>query len=304
MNSNHSNPVISVVLPTYNRQRLLNRAIKSVLAQSLEDIECIVVDDASTDETKQMVLSLANEDSRIRYFRHPTNQHVSRARNTGIDASFGKYISFLDDDDEFLPNKLEKQIQLLEKEKNLGLVYCWFDVMRGAKKIGQRHSRLQGNIFDKLLVSQPLGNASTIVVPKKVAKNFKFDEELRRGNDGDFIRRVARHYPVGVVEEVLVHYHVDHGGSPRITGSNVEDIELAIVGNLTKLRKFRSFLDTSPKIEAMIHLNIAKLYRKIGREKEASEYFTLAKRLHPFGLLPRIRYRVAGVKDNFKKYVP
>ena len=99
-------PVVNVIIPTYNRAQLLPRAINSVIAQTFQDIKIIVVDDASTDRTEEVVSSF--QDPRIHYIRHSQNRGPSAARNTGIRASeAGQYLAYLEDDDEWFPNKLE-----------------------------------------------------------------------------------------------------------------------------------------------------------------------------------------------------
>ena len=103
-NASMNYPVVSVVIPTYNRACLLGRAIQCVLNQSFQDIEVIVVDDASQDNSADIVNSL--DDSRIKYLRHEKNRGGSSARNTGIKAARGEYIAFLDDDDEWMPTKI------------------------------------------------------------------------------------------------------------------------------------------------------------------------------------------------------
>src|SRR5574341_762936 len=106
---NTSSPLISVVIPTHNRSGLLPRAIKSVLGQSYPHFEVIIVDDASLDGTQEVVEALGN--GRLLYLRHTTNLGGSAARNTGIRAARGELVAFLDDDDEWLPQKLARQIQ-------------------------------------------------------------------------------------------------------------------------------------------------------------------------------------------------
>ena len=102
-------PVVSVVISTYNRQEKLKRALASVLGQTLRDIEVIVVDNASTDATEEVVRNV--KDLRVRYIRHDSNKGGPAARNTGIKHARAPYIALLDDDDEWMPQKLEKQVE-------------------------------------------------------------------------------------------------------------------------------------------------------------------------------------------------
>src|SRR4030042_5052103 len=109
-------PTVSIIIPTYNRAHLVMRAINSVLDQSFQDFEIIIVDDASRDNTEKMVSGI--RDKRIFYIRHEKNRGGSAARNTGIKQARGEYIAFLDSDDEWLPEKLEKQLKVLEQYTN------------------------------------------------------------------------------------------------------------------------------------------------------------------------------------------
>jgi len=116
------NPTVSVIISTYNRAHLIGRAIQSVLNQTYQDFEVIVVDDGSTDNTEEIVKSF--NDPRIRYIRHEKNKGAAAARNTGIKAARGKYIAFQDSDDEWLPEKLEKQMKVFENAPpEAGVVY-------------------------------------------------------------------------------------------------------------------------------------------------------------------------------------
>lgn len=118
-------PKVSVIIPTYNRARYLHRAIQSVLDQRFPDLEIIVVDDASTDDTAQVIEGF--RDPRIRYFRHNTNRREAASRNTGVQNAVGDYIAFLDDDDVWLPDKLAIQVNLLDiSSLKIGAVYTSF----------------------------------------------------------------------------------------------------------------------------------------------------------------------------------
>ncbi len=193
-------PSVSVVIPTHNRAALVQRAISSVLAQTHRDLELIVVDDASTDHTRQVVATV--EDARIRYVRHQTNGHASASRNTGIAHARGEYLAFLDDDDEWAPTKLAVQLALLRKSPpEIGLVYCWLDYVDAENRIvSELRPTLKGDVFLDVLDMQRLGNSSTLLLRRHIAEEVEgFDETLPRGNDGDFIRRVCQRYHVYLV---------------------------------------------------------------------------------------------------------
>lgn len=116
-------PLVSVVIPTHNRARLLERAMASVLGQTFQDLEVIVVDDASTDATETQMRNV--RDPRVRYVRHEQNRGVSAARNTGVAQARGRYIAFQDSDDEWLLDKLERQLAVMERQgSRCGMVGC------------------------------------------------------------------------------------------------------------------------------------------------------------------------------------
>lgn len=123
----HKTPRVSVIMPAYNAQAFINEAIDSVLCQTFEDWELIVVDDCSIDETARQVLSYA--DGRIRYLKNTVNLGVARTRNRAIDAALGEYVAFLDSDDAWLPHKLAAQVEVLDG----GVPITYGDYMRVAE---------------------------------------------------------------------------------------------------------------------------------------------------------------------------
>jgi len=120
-------PEVSVVIPTYNRAQFIERCVCSALQQTYRDLEVIVVDDGSNDGTDIRIDNLKRTDSRLHFLRHDKNRGAQAARNTGIYAARGKYIAFLDSDNEWMPDKLERQLPLFENNNNkVGVVYSGF----------------------------------------------------------------------------------------------------------------------------------------------------------------------------------
>ena len=118
-------PTVSVIIPTYNRAHLVGRAIQSVLEQTYKDFELIVIDDGSNDNTEYIIKEFQKKDKRIKYIAYKKNKGGSAARNAGIKSSKGEYIAFLDSDDEWLSEKLEKQIRLFSSmPAKVGVIYC------------------------------------------------------------------------------------------------------------------------------------------------------------------------------------
>lgn len=290
-------PTVSVIIPTYNRSRLVIRAISSVLNQTYPNLECIVVDDASDDDTGAVVGAL--QDRRIKYLRHDTNRHVSAARNTGIANAGGDLLAFLDDDDEWLERKLEKQVErFTQASPEMGMIYCWMDYFdQRGNLIKEHHPRLRGYVFPEVLDAQRLGGCPTLLLRKEVAESIGgFDESLPRGNDGDFIRRVCYENQVDYVPDVLVNVYVGHG-SERISSNDQVGIRHAIIGNLAKLTKFGHEIERYPRQFANIYAIIAFHYFQIGRISEGMGFFLKALRTDPFS--PRI-YR--DIKKTIRSY--
>jgi len=274
--------LVSVVIPTHERPDLLERAVATVLAQTHRDLECIVVDDGSSPPTECLLALLSGGDARLRSLRHDSPRGASAARNTGLAAARGRYVAFLDDDDYWLPDKLQKQLALLNASPTeVGLVYCWFDYRIGDRIVPGRSPKLEGRIFGHLLERQPLGNSSTLLVPRSVAEAVGgFDADLPRGNDGDFIRRIAFDHEIRYVPEVLVHVDVGHGLA-RITDYDRAGTVNALAADHAKLRKFARVLEQYPRQRSAIYGSIGFHHSLLGEWSEAWSWFWRGVRSQP-----------------------
>ena len=208
------------------------------------------------------------------YYQHEKNRGASAARNTGIRKSRGKFIAFLDDDDEWFPLKLEKQVPLLQSlPSSYGMVYCWMDYYSNGKLIYEHHPILKGYVFPKVLDVQRLGGCPTLLVVREVLEKVGlFDESLLRGNDGDFIRRVCRRYEVDLVPEVLVKVHADHG-KKRISQNDNIGLINHIFSQNHKLRAFKREFENFPLIRNRILNDIGESYYQIGKKGMALQYY-------------------------------
>ncbi|MDI3476345.1 MAG: hypothetical protein PWQ79_2097 [Thermococcaceae archaeon] len=206
-----SRPAVSVIIPTHNRANLLERAIRSVLAQTFEDFELLVVDDASTDNTPEVVESI--EDGRLRYIRLKENSGAPVARNTGIKKSRGKFIAFLDDDDEWLPLRLEVQIKKFEElDRSFGVVYGGFYYVsqEGGKILGKNIPKFRGDVYLHLLRENFVGSPTLLIRRECFKKAGLFDPFLTSSQDWDMWLRIAKYYKFDYVKEIVAKYYV-HG---------------------------------------------------------------------------------------------
>lgn len=194
---------ITVIIPTYNRAKLLKRAIESVFNQTFKDFELIVVDDGSTDNTKEVV----SEYKEVKYVYQENSGGAARPKNTGIKMAQGEYVAILDSDDEWLPTKLEKQVKFLEEHPEIDVVGCNI-LINGKTKY--RIPKYQ-NLFERMLVTDDMGTGSAIVYRKEVFNKVGlFDENLKSGQDKEMRIRLAQECKFGFVDEYLVNYYLGH----------------------------------------------------------------------------------------------
>lgn len=225
-------PLVSVVIPTYNRASLLRRALQSVFTQTFTSLEIICVDDASSDNTEEVVKACA--DPRLRYIRHATNRGGSAARNTGIRAATGDYIAFLDDDDEWLPEKIERQLKVLE---------TYDAVLCSAKVTSAQPSEIAGVravVLDDFRTSPyAVGGTGVLMAKAKVLRETLFDESLPRCQDWDLFIRIAHKYRIGFLDERLLKYN--NGEHVRLSNVLVKLPTRELEKRLVMLDKHKEF---------------------------------------------------------------
>lgn len=203
--------LVSAVIPTYNRAKDVVIAIDSVLAQTYPHVEVLVCDDGSKDDTGAVIAEKYGSDPRVRYLPKP-NGGVSSARNWGIERARGEAIAFLDSDDEWLPDKLAQQVQLMIDRPAIGLVLCDIVEVDGDRKETGRTSRRRDDYpFDgsilRWVIRNPRLCPSTAIVRTSIARMVGgFDTHLRTAEDLDFHMRVARLCEIAVLDKPLIKY--------------------------------------------------------------------------------------------------
>ena len=197
--------MISVIIPTYNSVKYISEAICSVLLQTCTDYEIIVIDDGSTDSTREII---ENNFTQVRYF-YVQNQGVSRARNYGIRRARGEFIAFLDADDLWLPEKLEKQLKVFDADQELMMVFTEhrvFDTNGFRKAIFSKKKRLmKGDVVKNIFLYSHVA-LPTVMVRRQVFQEIGyFEEDLKAAEDDNLWMRIALKFRIHLLDEVLVH---------------------------------------------------------------------------------------------------
>ncbi len=200
---------VSIIIPTYNRANLLREAIDSVLAQTYQDFELLIVDDGSTDNTRDLATEYGN---RVTYV-FQENRGVSGTRNLGIRLSTGEYIAFLDSDDLWLPDKLERQVAIMDQNPDLLLCHTEEIWIRRGVRVNpkKKHKKYSGYIFQYCLPLCVISPSSVMIRRTLCEKVGYFDENLPACEDYDLWLRVTKEYPVYFIETPLL---IKRGGHP------------------------------------------------------------------------------------------
>jgi len=273
---------VSVILPTYNRADLIGRSIQSVLAQTYQDFELIIVDDGSTDNTEEVERTF--DDRRIRYLKYSNNRGAAAARNTGIKAARGSYIAFQDSDDEWLPTKLEKQMALFDQDKegNLGMVLCERLWIKGHRQVREAPRADQMN--HKKLLSY-LG-AYVVATPQYLLKRdvtepeLAFDENLRAYEDWDFMVRISSICRLDYVKEVLIKSYEQKGRH------FLEAVANSVAARDALFRKYADELRARPRALSLSHQFQAVNIGILGQMQRVRSQLKAAVRAYPGNPVP------------------
>lgn len=266
-------PLVSVIVPTFNRERFINAAIDSVLAQTYRHFELIVVDDGSTDTTPDLLAAYGDA---VRVIRQP-NQGVSAARNTGIRASQGEYIALLDSDDYWKREKLACQIDFFSTHPDAGICQTEEIWIRNGVRVNpkKKHRKYSGMIFEKTL-PLCLVSPSAVMIRKSLLDEVGlFDTRLPACEDYDLWLRIAWKHPVHLIDTPLI---VKRGGHPDQL-SRTPELDKYRIQALLKILT-QAALSESQRAAALAMLSekctiFANGCLKRGRSEEANYYLRL-----------------------------
>lgn len=277
-------PGVSVIIATHNRARFVVRAVESVLAQTYRDFELIVIDDGSTDTTREI---LSGCDGRLCYI-HQEQKGRSEARNAGVRAAGGEYIAFLDSDDIWLPHKLEKQLFVMESNPNLGLVHSLTEVIDEQGQPLSRETASRFSLYQRAIDRGYTYEAmslrcvmflSTVMVRRACFNDVGlFDPCIPACEDWDWYLRFAIKYQIAILATPLVAFRFHEGHTPA-----EELIEGRIKTCLKHLDLLETLADAPFRNTARrnFYLNLAAAHYMAGNLRECRLWTTRAARIDP-----------------------
>jgi glycosyltransferase involved in cell wall biosynthesis len=299
-------PKVSVIIPTYNSAKYLSETLQSVFSQTYRNIEIVVVDDGSTDNTREIINSFSLPE--IKYIYQENSGGPASPRNKGILASEGRYLAIFDSDDVMLPEKIEKQVAFIRSHSHIGLVFTDFlkfdDIERGSsgrtlypgrsdllkifpkiqkQNLGDNRYLIKSRIaYEALIYENFIGTSSVFVSREVFSRVGLFDESLRNADDRQMWIRISRNYDIGLLDDVCHHYRVRKGSITRQ--------EISVYEN--KIKMFRK-LTENPGLERHLYKEakkqIADCYRYLGylhqrkvkmREARKNYFTSLKENIH------------------------
>lgn len=270
-------PKISVILPTHNRARLLGKAVQSVLNQTYQNFELIIVDDGSKDNTKKAMQEFT--DPRIKYVVHQQNRGAAAARNTGIKCAKGKYIAFQDSDDEWSPNKLELQMEIFNKlPYNVDIIYT--DMLR-IKESGKTEYWHSPTVTSKSLINPTtldyqvinIGIQSTLIKKHCFDEVGLFDENFKKYIDLELFLRLIQRYHFYHIKKPLVKYYATEGIS--------SDNKLEAIAREQLLNKYLEHICDNQAFLANQYFMIGYAFQSNGQFSKGKKYIMKAFKTEP-----------------------
>ena len=269
---------VSIIIPTFNRRDYITTALDSVLAQSYKDYEIIIIDDGSSDDTKEVLKPYQNN---IRYF-YQDNRGIPATRNKGIREAQGDYIAFLDSDDYWLPEKLKRQIECFKQNPHYGMVAtrCSSITPDGRFRKKNRPGK-SGWVLTDLFKANFIRTSSAMIEKECFEKVGLFDESLPECEEYDLWLRITKHYPIGFINEPLTVYT----DNPRGVSTD------SLAGRILRLKVLEKDYLKECIPSALYRKRLASNYHYVGRHylnrgeiSEGRKYIKRSLSLNPLNL--------------------
>lgn len=293
------NELVTAIVTTYGRDaEIVCRAINSILSQTYNNIEIILVNDNLCNSKFSIDLEKAltrYRDNNIIYIKHTNNKGACVARNTGLKFANGEYIAYLDDDDEWLPQKIEKQLDLFSDD--IGLVYGRGIFIIENKNIFVMESECyhSGFIYEKLILTNFIGGTSNPLIKKNVLEKIKFDPAMKSAQDYDVWLQIAKKYKMQYLNEPVVKYHI-HKQS-RISTNKQNKIE----GGRLLNEKNHEYLVKNSKAWRVRYISLAKKYAYAREIKKSLLTWKLACKNHKNDTITNIIYLLYVLREMIRK---
>lgn len=302
-----STPLISVIMPTWNRAHTLPRAIRSVLAQSWEHLELIIADDGSTDGTRELVERIP--DPRLKYFRHQTNRGAAAARNLGLAHARGEYIAFQDSDDEWLLDKLTMQMDTLRSRAGEFGATFGGKLLYGRDPGGRfgeglaayRPDNLRavrsGRITSQLLEGNLISPQTLLAQAQAVRETGSFDERLPSNEDWEFMLRLSMKTRVLFTNRPVVVAYISGDSISRNRHAHARAF-------MTITKKHQALFREQPRLYAQKLFTTARYLHQLGRYRSAQKFLLRALEVHPGSVrswLRLLQARLAAIAAPWRK---
>ncbi len=277
-------PLVSIIIPTYNRAHLIGETLNSVLAQTYPNWECIVVDDGSTDDTKAIVTAYSKRDARFQYFSRPTNKPkgANACRNYGYEKSDGQFVQWFDSDDLMHPEKLTKKIGYALAEKAAVVIDTFTTQKNVVLNEDPKVEIFESSTFyvDYILGKKPV-ITNDVMVKRSIIKELRFNEQLHKAQEFEFFTRLfAQSLTYCFVDLPLTHYREGHDSISRET-SKGNPLQIESLIYLSKILQRRHA--ETPQIVAQAERQGRKVYKRLakrGNLKMILKHFHFFRRVH------------------------
>ena len=283
-------PLVSVITITRNRGQLIGRCIASVLGQTYRNIEYIIVDGASNDNTDEVVSSF--QDDRLNYVKLETNWPIVDTINHGVKLSTGKYITFLDSDDEYVPTKIEKQVRLIESlSEDYGMIYCWMTYYDNeTKQVDRIHKpALRGDVSIDSISSPIISGTPSLMFRRETLielDGWKSPEEIGIISDWELCARACQKYKIDYVPESLVNVFINHGSVRQSQPSYYDSFyRRNIKFHQYFLSEFESLFINHPQAAKLHYQLLTHYYSCLNEHSQAFFYLKKYFRLSPFSIV-------------------